>query len=189
MVDSDVKNPERVFAHDALLDHDWVARWRIPLIPHPYPSWRYEVALVVPVEQTPQTDVYGAVWPTEAEAAVIGDYIDFRRSWYRPGWSQKMLERPLDVDGGTNTVILLRRESGWHYRLDSWTLGPALWPLTAEQADALQAIAQRIPRPPAYGPDVAGLVSLIDKINEPGSRWAAWKTAHPDTYAATGTAA
>jgi hypothetical protein len=113
------------FAHDADLTHPWAQRYRIPLVRTPYPAWRYEVALVIPSDEQP--DLWHATWPTEDEAELIGSAIEFRRSWYREGYAAKMLERPLDVDSTTNSLILLRNsERGWQYRLASYEHGP--WP-------------------------------------------------------------
>jgi hypothetical protein len=91
--------------------NDPLAKLRIPVVSSAYPSYKYEVALCV-----------GDLWhdpplrPTDREAGMIASYIDYRRAWYNAGWQQKMLARPLDVDSGTNTVILLKRGD------DDWCL-------------------------------------------------------------------
>ncbi|MGH3479680.1 MAG: hypothetical protein ACRDQD_22940, partial [Nocardioidaceae bacterium] len=74
---------------DADLTHEWVARWRIPMVTNPFPRWKYEVALVVPTGEP--AGVYATIWPDETEAEVIGSYIDYRRSYYREGYAKAML--------------------------------------------------------------------------------------------------
>ena len=153
---------------DADLTHEWVARWRIPLLANPYPRWKYEVALSVPRGDRP--DLYGAVWPDESEAEVIGSYIDYRRSYYREGYAKEMLDRALDVDGTTNTVILLKTEGGWRYRRDSFSAG-GVWPYfndTKEQAK--------------YPPTKAGLIALVHRINDLGCSFSHWAAEHPEVW-------
>ena len=152
---------------DADLTHEWVARWRIPLLANPYPRWRYEVALAVPRGDRP--DLYGAVWPDEAEAEVIGSYVDYRRSHYRDRYAKEMLERPLDVDATTNTVILLKTESGWRYRLDSWRHGA--WPFFNDPDEQAK-----------YPPTKAGLIALIHRINDLGTSFAEWAAEHSEIW-------
>lgn len=140
--------PERPdFADDADLEHPWAKKYRIPLVSTLYPRWRYEVALAVPRDD----DLYRLVWPTEDEARAIGIYIDHRRNWYREGYRQRMLARPLDVDSGTNTVVLAKNEDGWHYRRDSWTSG-GLWFPGIHHPEEIRA---------PYTPDLAGLLAVI----------------------------
>lgn len=153
---------------DADLTHEWVARWRIPLVAHPYPRWKYEVALVVPRGEHP--DVWATIWPDESEAQVIGSYIDYRRSYYRDSYTKQMLARPLDVDSSTNTVILLKTATGWRYRRASFSSG-GLWPyitMPDEQAK--------------YPPTRDGLIALIRRINDMGSSFAEWAAGHPEVW-------
>lgn len=137
------------FASDANLTHEWATRWRIPLVRTPITRWKYEVALVVPPAEPDPYDPWRATWPTEPEAAVIGSLIDFRMTWYNERWQAKMREWPLDVDSGTNTLVLLKRETCWSYRRASFN-DAMTWPAwnNAEQV-AL------------YPPTKAGLVAII----------------------------
>ena len=153
------------FADDADLAHPWVAAYRIPLTSRS-PRWRYEVAVVSPANDGYMPEHARAELPTEAEAQVIGSYIDFRRSWYSSHWAKEKLERPLDVDEGTNTVVLLRTSSDWAYARASWTDGPAFV------------------RSPVPSPDVTGLFALLDHINRDSSSWEAWKSGHTELFPA-----
>jgi len=142
---------------DADLTHEWVERYRIPLVTNPYPRWSYEVAVVIPGSGE-FADLYCAVWPTEDEARVIGNYIGYRRDWYNESWQAGMLARALDVDSGTNTVVLIKQADRWGYRMRTWSVGPTFV-------------------------FKATLSELLDHINTYGDhvyhRWAEWKSAHP----------
>lgn len=156
---------------EADLKHPWAARYRIPLIDHLWPGWKFEVALVRPRRR----ELYGAVWPTEQEATIIGSFIDYRRNYYTDIWQARMLERPLDADSGTNTVILLKTADGWRYRKATWSTGS--WPYI----DTDPAVAAR------FTPDAVGLVAIIDHEQNYGGEWvspryAAWKQAHADIW-------
>jgi hypothetical protein len=151
----------RGFADDADLTHPWAEKYRIPLICTSHPAWKYEVALVVP-DPTDQLDLYQAVWPDESEAEVIGYAIEARVRWYRQSWRDKMRERPLDVDGGTNTLILLKRAKGWRFRRASWTEGPLFAPYPVD----------------TFPPTRAGLIALLDKELPFSDDWAAVKAEH-----------
>lgn len=158
---------------DADLDHPWAKRWRIPRVTTDYPRWKYEVALVVPiVTDLPITQPEKATLePTEVEAAIVGSYIDYRREYYNEGWKAKMLRRPFDVDGSTNTTILALTGQGWKYRKATHQHG--LWPfwnMPEKQAE--------------FPPTPAGLIALLDHINFVG-RWDDWKAAHPDVFPTT----
>jgi hypothetical protein len=141
---------------DADLTHPWVERYRIPLVEHQWPQWKYEVALVRPTERDHDFETLVAQWPTEEEAALIGRYIDFRRRWYREHFQQQMLARALDVDSGTNTQILLKSEKGWHYRRGTWDQG--LFPIPGYHSVS-------------FSSDRDGLVALLDHVNSLSSRW------------------
>ena len=158
------------FADDARLDHPWVARYRIPLIGSAHPSWRYEVAVVVPSTEPdaplPEWNLYGATWPTDDEAEVVGSVIDYRRAYYGERWQQQMRQRPLDADSSTNTLVLVRRADRWAYRLSSWQYGPTF-------VDS-----------PVDGATVAGLVAVVDRWAKFSSTWPLWKADHPEIFAA-----
>jgi hypothetical protein len=110
--------------------------------------------------------LYGAIEPTEAEAEVIGCYIDFRRSYYRESWAARMLERPFDVDDSTNTVVLLKTERGWQYRRASFRHGP--WPFWDD------------PKQAEFPPTRAGLLALLNHLNFDTTQWRRWKTDHQE---------
>lgn len=155
---------------DADLEHPWAKQWRIPRVTTTHPRWKYEVAVVVP-DPTDRYDLYRATEPSEDEARIIASYIDFRRDYYREYWKAKMLERPFDVDSGTNTTILGLTPDGWKYRRATHQHG--LWPLwnmPEKQAE--------------YPPTPAGLIALLDHINNFAGRWPEWKAAHPEIFPA-----
>lgn len=136
------------------LDHDWVRKYRIPMVASEYPRWYYEVCLVVPTEdQHPGGLTF--LWPTEDEAEMIGRAIEHRMLWYREGWRNKMREQPLDVDGTTNTLILAKTNEGWQYRRRTWEHG--LSPKTS-----LTGFWAKDKRP-FFPPNMDGLKTLLDR--------------------------
>lgn len=107
------------------LEHPWVKEGRIPLLHgHMSSRWKYEVALVVPDDEDPWLFPGELLFPTTEEAALVADYINYRRSDYGLMWQRKMLEFPLDVDSGTNTVYLAKTDKGWVYSRATWQSPP-----------------------------------------------------------------
>lgn len=142
-------------------DHPWAKEGRIPLI-HGFLSsrGRYEVALVVPDEADYWLYPGELLFPTEEEASLVTDYINYRRSYYNQMWQRKMLEYPLDVDSSTNTVYLAKTDKGWVYSRASWQ-SPPFYPTPSAEKQY---------------PDLA---ELLDKINTFGDviyhGWVEWK--------------
>lgn len=141
------------------LDHDWVRKYRIPMVASEYPRWHYEVCLVVPAEDHKHPSLE-FLWPNEDEAELIGRAIEHRMLWYRESWRDKMREQPLDVDGTTNTLILAKTNEGWQYRKRTWEHG--LWPKTCLPGH------RETPKP-FFPPNTEGLKTLLDRE----LRWAA----------------
>ena len=153
---------------DAYQD-DPLTALRIPVIGTPFPGWRYEVALVCPNSEAGQ-DLYPALRPDDAEAAMVAAYIEYRMEYYNRAWRAKMRKRPLDVDSGTNTIVLWKRGDGdWCYRRDSWQSSPLVVPSRYEEP--------------------IGLEALLDRINdyggEPNSQWQEFKADHPEAFPAS----
>lgn len=144
---------------DADRRHPLAAR-RVPVVPDVHPEWRYEVALCI-----------GGVWegqePTDAEADMLVAYIEYRQQWYNATWRARHRTKPLDVDAGTNTVVLIKYpHGGWAHRRVSWSTGPPLVPFRKD--------------------DPVTLATLLDRINSigdtPSQDWVAWKAAHPEVF-------
>lgn len=150
---------------DADLDHPWVQRYRIPRVRSSYPGWRYEVALVVPTPGDTFKLDGELLEPTEAEAEILGSFIEKRCTYYNERWLSKMRERVFDVDSSTNTVILAKTAVGWRYRLDSHQDG--LCPFFNEQDKQAK-----------FPPTAAGLVAILDHICWDKS-WQTWMADHP----------
>jgi hypothetical protein len=153
--------------------HDPLAALRIPVVSNPWPGWKYEVALLINDEDS----LYApALRPDEAEVRQIVAYLGYRMEWYREGWRQKMRRRPLDVDSGTNTVILCKRAEGdWEYRRASWDHGPLMVGAPDGTPLSLEALLDRIN-------DFSG------RGDQPNPRWTAWKAAHPEAFGNAGIA-
>jgi hypothetical protein len=124
-----------------------------------WPGWKYVATF----------DRDSAVRPTDAEAAILASFIaEYKAHWYFPHYSEKLLERPFDIDSGQVTTIFHKRgEDDWAYRVATWEYGPMLVP------------ERSVPALP--------LVALMDRIHtigdEPMGHWLEWKAAHPDVFA------
>lgn len=166
---------ERVHFEDADLTHRWAVEHRVPVVTS-LPMWMYEAALLVPTHAeggTPDPDAFRlreTVWPTDAEAAVIGSYIDYRMTYYREGYHRR--ERALDVDDSTNTVTFTKTDRGWVY--SRLTYRGSFYPRYDQ---------------PQFSGDKAGLIALITSLHMFGSGtdvyepFAAWMDKHPDVWA------
>jgi hypothetical protein len=148
--------------------HDPLASLRIPVVTSPYPGWKYEVCVVITDD-----DLWGpTLRPDESEVRQIVAYTGYRMDYYNEGWKAKMRRRPLDVDGSTNTVVLLKRAEGnWCYRRCSWTMGPLLVPPRDHEPMTLEQLLDHIH---LYGND------------KPSPKWLAWKAAHPEAFSCAG---
>ena len=148
--------------------NDPLTALRIPVVRSPHPRWKYEVCVVISDEEIRSgLPLWGpSLRPDEAEVRQIAAELEWRMSYYNEGWKAKMRQRPLDVDGTTNTVILQKFGDGdWRYRRASFEHG--MWPFPSmEQRFTLEA--------------------LLDHINdyggEPNPKWQAFKAAHPEAF-------
>lgn len=168
---------------DADLTHPWAKQYRLPLVAHPYPHWKYQVALVVPGQD--RDDIYHAVWPTEEEVQVLASLLEFTMGYYNDSWRAKMREQELDVDSSVNSLIFLKsheltgptyipKPAMWSYRRATWEYGGITWPYLDTPAE----VAAK------FTPDKVGLINLLDKI-EPWngvSEWGAWKAQRPEVF-------
>jgi hypothetical protein len=151
------------FADDTIgLDHEWVVRYRLPLLRTSHPYWKYEAAVVVEVSKHFPLEPH---WPTEREAAIVGWFINARREWYNDRYKAEMLTWPLDVDSGTNSMIFAKQADCWSYRKATWDRGPTFWPAPDSE------------RRSEFPPTPEGLLALLDHIDV--WRWAEWKAANP----------
>ena len=144
--------------------NDPLTAMRIPVIPNPYPGWKYEVCVVITDD-----DLWDpALRPDDAEARMIAAYLGYRMEYYNEGWKAKMRKRALDVDATTNTVVLQKRGEGdWCYRRRTWRSGPFMVPARDQEPLGLEALLDRIH---FYGADM------------PAQSWLDWKAAHPEAF-------
>jgi hypothetical protein len=165
----------RTHFHDADLTHRWAVEHRVPVVTS-LPEWLYEAALLVPnfpEGGSPDPDSFRlreTVWPTDAEAEVIGSYIDYRMTYYREGYHRR--ERALDVDSSTNTVTFTKTDKGWTY--SRLTYRGSFYPRYDQ---------------PQFEPTREGLIALITSLHLYGSGtevyepFATWMAEHPDVWA------
>jgi hypothetical protein len=114
-----------------------------------------------------------AVLPTDAEVAQVASYIDYLLvTRYREGYAAQLRALPLACDGAWNTVVLVKRASGWGYRRSTWRTGS--WPHAYQH------------RPEA--PTGLSLLQVLDHIegvtNTVSAQWLAWQAAHSDVFPA-----
>lgn len=156
--------------YDARRD-DPLTRLRIPVTTS-YPGWRYLVAF----DGVPIHDGDLMERPDERETAILASYIEYTRvHWFGDGhYAQRLLQRPFDIDGGHNTLILRKwGEGDWAHRRDSWRSGPAFVP--------------EHPRFRSGATPPLGLVALLDDIHtyggkEPLKDSVEWKDARPEVF-------
>ena len=160
--------------YDARRD-DPLTALRIP-VTNTYPQWKYLVAF----DGVPIVDEDAQERPDETEARIIASLIDYtRRHWFNERWQAKLLERPFDIDGGHNTLILRKWGPGdWGHRRASWQYGPSIVP----QHPRLRKGAPRN----GYTPPL-DLVTLLDSVHtyggdKPIDAWLEWKAAHPEVF-------
>jgi hypothetical protein len=135
-------------------------KYRIPLVHTSHPSWNYLVSVCV-------WDLYRAQRPTDDEARMIGSFIDYQRSRYRAHWQEKLRTRPFDMDGGFNSLTLIKHANGgWGYRRRTWEYGPMFVPSWEDDPESLEAVLDRIY---TYGDHLMG-------------DWAQWKVDHPEVF-------
>jgi hypothetical protein len=168
------------FGTDAL-QHDPLTALRIPVVTSFNPSWHYVAAYLGTSADTGNT--FDPPWPftsserpTHAEAQMIVSFHqEHRHYWFgNEGYARKMDQRPLDVDGGWNTIVFIKYGAGdWGYRRCSWTYGPTFVPgppgSTSRESVGRLTLEQVMDRIHAHG-------------DEPSARWQQWKDDHPDVF-------
>lgn len=159
--------PRELF-HDVMLDHPWVAKYRLPMLSSYHPSYHFFVTLAdYCPEHEDMTNLWDVETPTEEEAAIVGSYLEFKIAdqGFREHYLKEVRSRVLDLDSGYNTISLVKRiRGGWGYVRMSYR--------------------DKIPYP-YYNSDTKydNLVDLLDFIETySGSQvreaWTDWKTAH-----------
>jgi hypothetical protein len=152
-------------------EHDPLTMLRIA-VTSSHPRYGYHVAFDRDSEQR----------PTDDEAAILASYLDLRLTWYNDGYRQRMAERPLDTDSGTNTVVFHKWGAGdWGYRRASFTVG-LTWTVAGPGLREQNTLG-------LTGRDVQphSLIMLLDRIqqhgsDEPSPRWEEWKAIHPAIF-------
>lgn len=160
--------PRELF-DDVMLDHPWVAKYRIPMVSSYHPDYNYFVTLAdyCPANEA-MTNLWDVATPTEEEAAIVASYLEFKiadQGFYER-YLKEIRSRILDIDSGFNTVSLVKRNRGlgWGYVRMSYR--------------------DKIPYP-YYNAEVKyhNLVDLLDFIesyysDEPRDSWVEWKAEH-----------
>lgn len=111
------------------LKEDWAKKYRTPVVGALNPSEWYAACLVVPRDEDVLADAWKFVVPEEADAKLLGKYIEYRLSLWNGEYAiQLMKAAPLDIDRGINTFSFVKTEGGWRYSMSSWTMGAPFFP-------------------------------------------------------------
>ena len=167
------------FGTDAKQD-DPLTALRIPVVRSFNPSWHYVAAYLGTNADTgstwdPPWPFSSAERPTEAETQMLVSFLlEHRDYWFgNQGYARKMDQRPLDVDGGWNTVVFIKYAANdWGYRRCSWRYGPTFvpGPPGSESRKAIGTLT---------------LEQVMDRVHDLHSeRWLKWKATHPDVFPA-----
>jgi hypothetical protein len=98
------------------LQHPWVTKYRVPPVDSLYPSFAFIASLATGGDML---DNFLA--PTDEDAALVGAYIDYYKSyWYGDSYLRQLAQYPLDLDGGANTTSFALSNKGWVYRKSTW---------------------------------------------------------------------
>lgn len=160
--------PREMF-FDVMLDHPWVAKYRIPMVSSYHPDYHYFVTLAdYCPEHEDMTNLWDVETPTEEEAAIVGSYIEFKVAdqGFREHYLNEIRSRILDIDSGYNTISLAKRGHGlgWGFVRMSYR-DSILYPYYDAETKYYN------------------LVDLLDFIetysgNQPRDSWVDWKMAH-----------
>ncbi|MEU2316607.1 hypothetical protein ACFY7X_13520 [Streptomyces althioticus] len=174
------------FGTDAI-QNDPLTALRIPVVTSFKPNWCYVAAYLGTSADTGNT--FDPPWPfasterpTGAEAKMLASFIaEHRNYWFgNEGYTRKMDQRPLDVDGGWNTVVFIKYGTDdWGYGRVSWIYGPTFIPTPPSSRGTQYAHAKH--------PGPLPLEQVMDLVHTLGSdqpmqHWLDWKAAHPDVF-------
>lgn len=107
----------------------YAARYRVPVVSALNPRESFVAALVVPQPDDELARIWEFIAPEEADAELLGQYIQFRLSrWYSEHFISQLRERELDYDPGVNTVSFVKTLGGWRFSRASWRTGTPFIP-------------------------------------------------------------
>ncbi|MFJ6085098.1 hypothetical protein ACIQI8_27190 [Streptomyces sp. NPDC092369] len=149
--------------------HDPLTQLRIP-VTGTHPGFTYTACF----------DRDSEARPNDAEAQQIASFIEeYQEHYFGNGsWRRVQQAKPFDMDCYTTTVFHKWAPNDWSYRCVTWQYGPFWVPVFPRQ------------RGGEYDEQQLGaltLVQVMDRIHahggdQPSTRWAAWKTSHPEAF-------
>ncbi len=153
------------------LEDEWVTKYRVARITDLHTSYYLIAALVDPEDSdSPYANIWGFQHPTDADAELLGKYIDYKiRSWFRESYIKQMKEMPLDIDSGWNTTTIAKMEHSWVYRKMTWEgqpYSPTKYPKVEASYPTLLALLDHIER------------NWGSNINQPNQKWTDYKNKH-----------
>jgi hypothetical protein len=143
------------------------ANWRVP-VESEYPQ-KYWIACLDS----------SSLMPTEAELGQLRSFIEYKvRSFFNPTYQAKILDAPLAVDSGWNTIIFRKGagetrethdDNGWGYRRATWnhTYVPFRYKEDYKPLSLVEAMDR--------------CETLVDDVYP---KWASWKEDHGEIFAA-----
>lgn len=156
---------------DVDVNHPWATKYRLPVLNSWHPTFYYILTVAVPYPEDVTFEVFDDIeMPTEEEAAMLGSYLKYKKSFYRGGYVARELDsKPLDIDGGVNTISFVKRNKWrWGYVRSTWRNSNPV---------------------PGYGSKhlIDDLEELLDMVeyhlpHDPCERWSTWKAENPDIF-------
>lgn len=108
------------------LKERWANEYHTPAVTGINPNEQYVACLVVPTEGEIFTEFWHFEQPTDADAELVGKYIDYRNiRWYGRA---RLSDAVLDIDPGVNTISFVKTTGGWRFSRRSWRAGPPVVP-------------------------------------------------------------
>jgi len=103
----------------------------------------------------------------DSELRLIRAHIEYiTRSLYNDTWQKKILDAPLPICSGHNTIVFYKDEASWRYRRATWDMGPPLIPAFLDK--------ERL----------WSLPELLDHIHGEwrAEEWQQWQKDHPEAF-------
>jgi len=148
------------------LDHEWITKYRMPVI-HGFSSrWYYPVTVAIPSDEEYLHD--DLVMPTTEEVALLSSYAYYRLTrWFYPHYIENVIRKDiLDIDSGVNTQHFGKSDRvGWRYKAMTWQHPAIPFPYAKDEKRKF-----------------LNLIDLILYIEKPSSvsdyvnpKWVAWQ--------------
>jgi hypothetical protein len=114
--------------------------------------------------------------PTDAELALLRNFIEYEISLYGPEHQADLLALPLAHAHGRNAFIF-RKGNGWADDSTGWSFSRSSW-----------RFGSFLPTPPARPHNLLEVINLEESLwnlqSQPSPEWQAWQSLYADLFAA-----